>query len=313
MLNVMNWFHAGLLLMLGLMTSATYAAGYTYEKRKIQEQIVHVLTVDPKEYQIELVRANNGSGRETVPAIAKRTGAEMAINGGFFAITLDPSQDGMPSGTLIIKGHVYHQKNGVQPLILIRQNKLSVIKSNPIQQTSKNTSMVSGIPLLIERGNIPANLFNKKNDFYAMPHARTALGVKADGSIVIVVAEHHYQMDLAKITMGDIQMLLSSQGKNLAKQYHHNDPWDMTLGELKQTLKKKASFERAGQGLTIVDLARVMKLLGCQSAINLDGGGSSTLYINGKVVNQTIGDADEGNALQVVRPVSDAIIFKKHG
>jgi exopolysaccharide biosynthesis protein len=50
---------------------------------------------------------------------------------------------------------------------------------------------------------------------------------------------------------------------------------------------------------------------GCQYAINLDGGGSSTLWLEDKVVNQTIGDVDENNSQATERPVSDAIVFRK--
>ena len=53
-----------------------------------------------------------------------------------------------------------------------------------------------------------------------------------------------------------------------------------------------------------------MLKMGCEDAINLDGGGSSTLWINGKVVNKTLGDKDEGNGKQTERPVSDAIVFR---
>lgn len=49
--------------------------------------------------------------------------------------------------------------------------------------------------------------------------------------------------------------------------------------------------------------------LGCESAINLDGGGSSTLFINGKVVNKITGDKDEALGEHVQRPVSDAIVI----
>ena len=38
-------------------------------------------------------------------------------------------------------------------------------------------------------------------------------------------------------------------------------------------------------GLTLADLARVMQEAGCATAYNLDGGGSSTLYFNGRVLN----------------------------
>ncbi len=54
-----------------------------------------------------------------------------------------------------------------------------------------------------------------------------------------------------------------------------------------------------------------MKQEGCAYAINLDGGGSSTLWIEGKTINKTTGDEDLDNGLQVIRAVSDAIIFKK--
>jgi exopolysaccharide biosynthesis protein len=50
--------------------------------------------------------------------------------------------------------------------------------------------------------------------------------------------------------------------------------------------------------------------MGCSAAINLDGGGSSTLYIDGEYINETIGDSDEGAGRKVIRPVSDAIVFK---
>lgn len=40
------------------------------------------------------------------------------------------------------------------------------------------------------------------------------------------------------------------------------------------------------QGLSLYQLAQVMKSYGVKTAYNLDGGGSSTLYFNGKVVNK---------------------------
>ena len=39
------------------------------------------------------------------------------------------------------------------------------------------------------------------------------------------------------------------------------------------------------QGLSLYELATIMKNLGCNVAYNLDGGGSSTMYFNGKVIN----------------------------
>ena len=40
------------------------------------------------------------------------------------------------------------------------------------------------------------------------------------------------------------------------------------------------------QGLSLYQLAQVMQSFGVKTAYNLDGGGSSTMYFNGNVVNQ---------------------------
>ena len=39
------------------------------------------------------------------------------------------------------------------------------------------------------------------------------------------------------------------------------------------------------EGLSLYELAQVMQSYGCETAYNLDGGGSSTLYFNGQVIN----------------------------
>jgi exopolysaccharide biosynthesis protein len=37
--------------------------------------------------------------------------------------------------------------------------------------------------------------------------------------------------------------------------------------------------------MTLGELARMMQSFGCVNAMNLDGGGSSVMYVNGKIVN----------------------------
>jgi len=43
--------------------------------------------------------------------------------------------------------------------------------------------------------------------------------------------------------------------------------------------------EQNSVGMTLGELARMMKGFGCINAMNLDGGGSSVMYVNGKIVN----------------------------
>ena len=44
--------------------------------------------------------------------------------------------------------------------------------------------------------------------------------------------------------------------------------------------------EGSSIGLTLTELANLLKSLGCTNAINLDGGGSTVMYVKGKVVNK---------------------------
>jgi len=257
---------------------ASAFSGYAYEKRIIGHQVIHIVIINPEVYAVDIIKANNDGaiGRETVASIAKRSQADIAINGGFFEI--GERKDGVPSGTLIIHDKRYALKNRLQPLLIIDQGKASIVSANPNRHIKNDISMVSGTPILISNKKIPTKLFEKSSSFYTQLHARTALGIKSDGRIVVVIVEHEYLKDLAAI---------------ISKEFHSS------------TLQGNA------QGLTMLELARLMQALGCKDAINLDGGGSSALWMNDKIINKTYGDKDENNGIQAARPVSDAIIFKK--
>ena len=56
-------------------------------------------------------------------------------------------------------------------------------------------------------------------------------------------------------------------------------------------------------GMTLIELANFMQSIGCVGAINLDGGGSTVMYVNGKVVNKP---QQTGGI-----PLSNAIILSK--
>jgi len=59
-------------------------------------------------------------------------------------------------------------------------------------------------------------------------------------------------------------------------------------------------------GLTLYELTNFMKTLGCKAAYNLDGGGSSTMYFNGQVINNP---TTNGNISE--RKVSDIVYISK--
>ncbi len=57
------------------------------------------------------------------------------------------------------------------------------------------------------------------------------------------------------------------------------------------------------KGLSLFELASFMKSIGCKTAYNLDGGGSSTMYFNGNVINNP---TTNGNRISE-RSVSDIV------
>ena len=61
--------------------------------------------------------------------------------------------------------------------------------------------------------------------------------------------------------------------------------------------------EGASIGLTLNELANLMKELGCVNAMNLDGGGSTVMYVKGKVVNKP--------AVQGGIPLSHTLMVRK--
>jgi len=116
--------------------------------------------------------------------------------------------------------------------------------------------IVGGVPLLIRRGEKLSDFGPEKarEGFLTDRHPRTAVGLRADGTWLLVVVDGR------------------QAGKSL--------------------------------GMTIAELAGLMESLGCVDALNLDGGGSSTMYLEGRTVNSP-SDGQE-------RPVSDAILFYRH-
>ncbi len=145
------------------------------------------------------------------------------------------------------------------------------LKWHPDYFNDKNSFAVMGLPILIMNNKYIPNLNNTRKAI------RTAAGVKKNNDLVLVVIEN------AQLEKGPEESNLVDLIKNSDLDY----------------------------GVTPFKLARIMKNLGCKSAINLDGGGSSSLYINGRYVNTSIGDVDESLGQFTVRPVSDAIIIKE--
>jgi hypothetical protein len=67
---------------------------------------------------------------------------------------------------------------------------------------------------------------------------------------------------------------------------------------------------RRALGMTLADVSRLMILLGCHTALNLDGGSSKRMFVDGRVVDLPSTEivAGEGEP-QRIRPVHTALLF----
>ncbi len=379
-----------LILSLALLLSLPIKADHEYRLIERDRHKIHVVIINPKEYEVSLAVAHNQVfGRERVGEIAKHENAQIALNAGFFEI--GDNQDGRPTGTLVSNGEVYGMrvtkhaclvKNGDQFSVEVVTPSLEVIIENEVVKPKKFNRFAKGKDIfyfnrnwgpstlssyrdrkeiIIDRdlkvqevslhGNskIPDggyvisfpttyNLerikpkqivkfvwtpghFDKSGNFAIMSlpslmldgkvkddlsnqevHARSAFGIRADGYIVITLVEHVYKKEASSITFSEIKKMMDKKNISIG---------DMKVADMKKIILEDLNTNSKAVGLTILELANFMKEMGCDEAINLDGGGSSTMYIDGKYVNESFGDKDEAEGQKLVRPVSDAIVFKR--
>ena len=379
-----------LILSLALLLSLPIKADHEYRLIERDGHKIHVVIINPKEYEASLAVAHNQVfGRERVGEIAQRENAQIALNAGFFEI--GDNQDGRPTGTLVSNGEIYGMrvtkhaclvKNGDQFSVEVVTPSLEMIIENEIVKPKKFNRFAKGKDIfyfnrnwgpstlssyrdrkeiIIDRdlkvqevslhGNskIPdggyvisfpttydlekikpkqivkfvwtPSHFDKSGNFAIMGlpslmldgkvkddlsnqevHARSAFGIRADGNIVIALAEQVYRKEASSITFREVKKMMDKKNISIV---------DMKVGDMKKIILEDLNTNSKAVGLTILELGNFMKEMGCDEAINLDGGGSSAMYIDGKYVNESFGDKDEAEGQKLVRPVSDAIVFKR--
>ncbi|MCR5710594.1 MAG: phosphodiester glycosidase family protein, partial [Bacteroidales bacterium] len=203
-------------------------------------QYLCVLEVAPG-VRFDIVSSEEGKLEKTT-AMAAKTGAVAAVNGSFFnmrkpfgSVTyfrvdgeeIAPnalSSNGPGSG----RGH--HQKGAVATF----NGTLYSLKGDDLERWERDIEaedVLTTGPVIIAGGR-PENL--ETSSFNTTRHPRTAAGRRADGTVVLVVADGRHA---------------------------------------------------EAAGLSMSELQQIMQALGCRDAINLDGGGSTTMVVSGRIVN----------------------------
>lgn len=235
---------------------------------------IHVLTVDPKEHAIQPARALNRL--EPVVHMAKRLGAVAAVNGGFW------QENGKPAGILKINNIWY---------------------GTPYKPRGAIGWSLNGQKVLMDRvlTNYHFSNLPKNTQFEVRP--------ATDPSYTTV----EQWKDMENIVGGSPLLLV--KGELIEDYSSEKSPATFHTKHARTAVGIKKSGEWVfvvvdGRlhgffgGMTTKELARLMLHLGCVEALNLDGGGSSTMVINDKIINQPHGLVSvEGES------VSDAILI----
>jgi len=203
---------------------------------------------------------------ETTSSLAGQYGAVAAINGSFFNMRapygsvnylrvddVELAPNAYDSYENAVKGRSTRQMGAVATF----RGGLYVLKSDALSRWEhdiEGEDVVTTGPMLLVDGEaeeIRVDDFNKRRN------PRTAIGRRADGTVLLVVAD----------------------GRN-----------------------KEAA------GLSMRELQQVMAALGCRDAVNLDGGGSTTMVVCGAVVNHPSDNKRFDAAGE--RPVANIIIVR---
>lgn len=229
---------------------------------------VQALRLDPQKVTLEMGVANDKlPARETVPQIAARRGAIAAINAGFFGLA-----DGAPSAFLKVKG-----------------------------QITQGTSRPRGAVGLTERRGASLLLFDRLTveKTKAAYHPRLgssptdwarATGAVSGAGLLLLNGRELTDWSEERLAAGfdtarHPRTMIGEGG---------NAIWLVTIDGRQPTLSL---------GMNFTEMKRLARRLGMRSALNLDGGGSTTMVVKGRVVNHPSDPAGP-------RPVSDAILVR---
>lgn len=162
-----------------------------------------------------------------------------------------------------ITGKTPGRKRNIQGSIAINNSDFFIVKGDSMNLQSEDRivaqDVMSAGPVMLLNG-IELPIPNDK--FCNTRHPRTAMGEKADGTVVLLVVD----------------------------------------GRAKESA-----------GMSIIELQQLMKWLGCRDAINLDGGGSTAMYVKGQPYNGVVSYPSDNKKFdhEGEREVANAILIMR--
>jgi exopolysaccharide biosynthesis protein len=234
--------------------------------------IIHTVRIAPEHlHRVANVLAHDRpADAEPLDGIAARHDAVIAVNGGYFNTTT-----GTPNGVTVVDGELLVGQQQISTRTTFVEYRTALLFHDDgtpeVAQVTADVrggyvatpdgdlpdsvvGVVNGGPLLVENGRRNVRQLEEGFEVWSWDrHPRTAAGIAADGTLILVVVEGRYAKSV---------------------------------------------------GVSVVELADVMVWLGAVDAVNLDGGGSSGIAVNGTIIQQGPTPRPVAEAI-VVGPVTD--------
>ena len=247
------------------------ASGVVYEHIVCQEPIlsIHVLRVDPTCVSIRPLRALDPHG-EVLSQMADKADVFCAVNAGFFRI--DEDRRRIPAGILKVDGRFFGRTKASRGAIAWSSDLLPLFDR-----------------VVLERRTILPILSPDQKDLWKISEYVV-------GGAGLLIKDGKVRSDLSS------ERLCESFYDRHARTVVGTLPdrrWVFVLVD--------GGRSDYSVGMTLSELCGFLVSLGCQNGLNLDGGGSSSMYVRGSIVNLPYGDKDDDEGKACERRITDAI------
>ncbi len=240
-----------------------------------------------------VVMATDDDRRETVRSMAARLDASIVVNGGYFRMDLNPTRH---VGLLMIDS------------VVIQPNIPAVTRSEQRFALARAAVGFSG------GGEIDvAWVFNRGDSLLEVSRPPTHLPGQPDTGSAPFNQGRFWPVREALgggpslVSNGKVQVTADEEvffGTSIPKVHPRTACGYTADGTL--ILLVVDGRQEASRGVDLQELALIMQQLGCVEALNLDGGGSSTLAVGGQLINRPVGGTAEREVMSALAVLYEA-------
>ena len=248
--------------------------------------------VSLQDMSVRVVRSQDTDRKETLSEFADNLNASIVVNGGYFILDKDPTNHVglLMSNNIIYSPAISSVLRGSTRYFLTR-SALGIHDDNHIDIAwiaSRNDSVYEWHAPVLNQQNIPQSSLDYSQ---AVPwNVRDALQA---GPVLITDGE-------INITV-DEEVFFASEITNIhprtAAGYTSDGRFILMVVDGRQA---------SSRGVYLQELAVMMDNLDCVEAINLDGGGSSGMVVNGKILNRPTGTTGQREVMSAI-----AVLFQE--